>query len=83
METDNSTLLQSVVLPSATEGPPEKPVRANSTHTKQQERQRTLSVGYSLNSNANFYDIPVVSNYFKHQHYNGINSVSPLERHFL
>ncbi|CAO3651559.1 unnamed protein product [Mucor hiemalis] len=59
METNASTLLQSVVLPSTTEEPPVKPIRANSSHTKQQERQRTLSVGYSLNSNANFYDIPV------------------------
>ncbi|KAK4520749.1 uncharacterized protein ATC70_006629 [Mucor velutinosus] len=50
MEND---LLQSVI-----EEPPVKPARASS-HTKQQERQRTLSIGYALNSNANFYDIPV------------------------
>lgn len=52
MEND---LLQSVI-----EEPPVKPARA-SGHAKQQERQRTLSIGYALNSNANFYDIPVVS----------------------
>jgi hypothetical protein len=52
MEND---LLQSVI-----EEPPAKPARASS-HIKQQERQRTLSIGYALNSNANFYDIPVVS----------------------
>ncbi|KAG2197432.1 hypothetical protein INT46_011009 [Mucor plumbeus] len=50
MEND---LLQSVI-----EEPPAKPARASS-HIKQQERQRTLSIGYALNSNANFYDIPV------------------------
>ncbi|CAO3610462.1 unnamed protein product [Mucor fragilis] len=50
MEND---LLQSVI-----EEPPAKPARA-SGHAKQQERQRTLSIGYALNSNANFYDIPV------------------------
>lgn len=61
METDASVLLNSVVLPAVMDEPPAKPVRANSSHTKQQERQQTLSVGYSLNSNANFYDIPVVS----------------------
>lgn len=63
METDASMLLQSVVLPSAIteDQPPAKPARASSSHAKQQERQKTLSVGYSLNSNANFYDIPVVS----------------------
>ncbi|KAG2234640.1 hypothetical protein INT48_003448 [Thamnidium elegans] len=38
------------------EDAPVKPVRAT---RQKQERQRTLSLGYSLNSNANFYDIPV------------------------
>lgn len=40
------------------EDAPAKPVRAT---RQKQERQRTLSLGFSLNSNANFYDIPVVN----------------------
>jgi hypothetical protein len=57
METD---LLQSVI-----DEPPAKPARASSSsQTKQQQQQRrhrTLSIGFALNSNANFYDIPAVS----------------------
>ncbi|CEP18028.1 hypothetical protein [Parasitella parasitica] len=49
MEND---LLQSVI-----EEPPAKPARV-SNHAKQQEKQRVLSMGYALNSNTNFYDIP-------------------------
>lgn len=68
MDTDASNVLQSVVLPNVEE-PPAKPARSSSSHTKQQ-RQRTLSIGYSLNSNANFYDIPVVSLKVKTRHQN-------------
>ncbi|KAI8643635.1 hypothetical protein BD408DRAFT_414612 [Parasitella parasitica] len=49
MEND---LLQSVI-----EEPPSKPVRAPN-YAKQQEKQRALPIGYALNSNTNFYDIP-------------------------
>jgi hypothetical protein len=55
MEAD---LLQSVI-----EEPPVKPARASSStqnKPQQQKKQRALSMGFALNSNANFYDIPVV-----------------------
>ncbi|CAO3666713.1 unnamed protein product [Rhizopus stolonifer] len=44
-------ILKSIVLP---------PTETNNVknNSNKQERQRTLSTGYSLNSNANFYDIP-------------------------
>lgn len=40
--------------------PPVKPARGSLNQQKSQETQRTLSIGYSLNSGANFYDIPAV-----------------------
>jgi hypothetical protein len=42
--------------------PPAKPARGSAAgQNKPQERQRAISVGYSLNSGANFYDIPAAS----------------------
>lgn len=40
--------------------PPAKPARGSISQSRPQERKRTLSAGYSLNSSANFYDIPAV-----------------------
>ncbi|RCH81332.1 hypothetical protein CU097_000706, partial [Rhizopus azygosporus] len=47
---DSSDILNSILSPSLTE--------ATIKTTNRPERQRTLSAGYSINSNANFYDIP-------------------------
>ena len=55
METDASVLLQSVVLPSSideTPSPPSKPAR--------NKPERQPSIGPSLSSSTNFYDIPGV-----------------------
>jgi hypothetical protein len=55
MEPDTSTGLQSVSLPA--DKAPAKPARSAA---KQADKNKAYSVGASLTSNANFYDIPVV-----------------------